>query len=69
LKTAISPEKATVLKPPGMTVMRGMLTGFIRMGCVSADANIVEINGPIGRMRRELRLWLLAGAPDHEHRT
>ena len=39
--------------------MRAMLEGFIDMGCVSADARIVEINGPIGRMRRELRLWLL----------
>jgi hypothetical protein len=44
--------------------MRAMLAGFIDMGCVSADARIVEINGPIGRMRRELRLWLLGRAPD-----
>jgi hypothetical protein len=47
-----------------LTVMRAMLDGFIDMGCVSVDARIVEINGPIGRMRRELRLWLLGRAPD-----
>jgi hypothetical protein len=47
-----------------LTVMRAMLDGFIDMGCISADARIVEINGPIGRMRRELRLWLLGRAPD-----
>jgi hypothetical protein len=47
-----------------LTVMRARLAGFIDMGCVSADARIVEINGPIGRMRRELRLWLLGRAPD-----
>ena len=45
-----------------LTVMRAMLEGFIDMGCVSADARIVEINGPIGRMRRELRLCCL-GVP------
>ncbi len=47
-----------------LTVMRAMLDGFIRMACVDADAHIVEINGPIGRMRQELRLWLLAGTTD-----
>jgi hypothetical protein len=47
-----------------LTVMRAMLEGFIDMGCVSADARIVEINGPIGRMRCELRLWLLGRTPD-----
>jgi hypothetical protein len=35
-----------------LTVMRAMLEGFIGMGCVSTDAHIVEINGPIGRMRQ-----------------
>jgi hypothetical protein len=52
-----------------LTVMRAMLEGFINMGCVSADARIVEINGPIGRMRRELRLWLLGRAPDSGGRS
>jgi len=47
-----------------MRTNRAMLAGFIDMGCVSADARIVEINGPIGRLRRELRLWLLGRAPD-----
>lgn len=32
--------------------------------CVNADAHVVEINGSIGRMRQELRLWLLAGTAD-----
>lgn len=44
-----------------LTVMRAMLEGFVDMGCVDADAHVVEINGPIGRMRHQLRQWLLAG--------
>jgi hypothetical protein len=51
-----------------LTVMRAMLEGFVDMGCVDADAHVVEINRPIGRMRRELRRWLLGGAPGREHR-
>jgi hypothetical protein len=47
-----------------LKVMRAMLEGFIGMGCVSGDAHIVEINEAIGRMRQELRLWLLADGPD-----
>jgi hypothetical protein len=47
-----------------LRVMHAMLDGFIGMGCVSADARIIEINGPIGRMRQELRVWLLAGDRD-----
>jgi hypothetical protein len=44
-----------------LTVMRAWLKGFIDMRYVSSNARIVEINGPIGRMRHELRLWLSAG--------
>jgi hypothetical protein len=51
-----------------LTVMRSLLEGFISMGCVSAGARVIEINGPIGRMRQELRRWLLGGAPDHGDR-
>jgi hypothetical protein len=47
-----------------LTVMRAMPAGFIDMGCVNADARIVEINGPIDRMRRELRRWLPGRAPE-----
>jgi hypothetical protein len=43
-----------------LTVMRALVKGFIDMGCVSTNAQIVEINGPIGRMRQQLRRWLLA---------
>jgi hypothetical protein len=42
--------------------MRALLDGFVGMGCVSADAKVFEISGPVGRTRHELRLWLLAGA-------
>jgi hypothetical protein len=47
-----------------ITVMRALLNGFIEMGCVTADAKIVEINEPIGHMRRQLKLWLLTGDLD-----
>lgn len=43
-----------------LTVMRAMLAGSQRMGCVVPDAGITTINGPIGRMRQDLRQWLLA---------
>jgi hypothetical protein len=39
-----------------LAVMRAWLKGFIDMGCVSSNAHIIEINGPIGRMRHELRV-------------
>ncbi|MFC5038638.1 hypothetical protein [Tianweitania sediminis] len=39
-----------------------MLTGFQRMGCVVDDASVTTINGPIGRMRKDLRRWLLMTA-------
>ncbi len=42
-----------------LEVMRAMLRGFQRMGCVLENASIATINGPIGRMRQDLRQWLL----------
>jgi hypothetical protein len=42
-----------------LAVMRPLIAGFRDMGAIDADARIVEINGPIGRMRQELRGWLL----------
>ncbi|MGE0233531.1 MAG: hypothetical protein AB7O39_17175 [Flavobacteriaceae bacterium] len=42
-----------------LTVMCAMLAGFRRMGCVVPDASVTAINGPIGRMRQDLRQWLL----------
>lgn len=39
-------------------VMRHFVGLFKEGGHIAADARIVEINGPIGRMRRALRLWL-----------
>ena len=42
-----------------LAVMRALIAGFRDMGAIDADARIVEINGPIGRMRQELRDWLL----------
>ena len=42
-----------------LIVMRALIAGFRDMGAIEADARIVEINGPIGGMRQELRCWLL----------
>jgi hypothetical protein len=42
---------------------------YLTVMCVSADTHIVEINGPIGHMNHELRLWLPAGGPDHGDRA
>lgn len=47
-----------------INVMRSMMEGFKEKGHVAPDARTTVINGPIGRMRRELRLWLLAGDPN-----
>lgn len=47
-----------------LTVMSAMLTGFQRMGCVATDATVTTINGPIGRMRQDLRRWLLIVGDD-----
>ncbi len=45
-----------------LKVMRSLLQGFRAMGAIEPDARIAEINGPIGRMRQDLRRWLLDGA-------
>jgi hypothetical protein len=49
-------------------VMRSMIESFKEMGRVAPDARVTVINGPIGRMRQELRLWLLAGDRDRGDR-
>lgn len=41
-----------------LRVMRALVAGFQVSGKVAADARVVEINAPIGIMRRELRAWL-----------
>ena len=46
-----------------LTVMRAMLEEFQRMECVRSNARIKTINGPIGRMRPDLRNWLLETDP------
>ncbi|MBB4000899.1 hypothetical protein [Aureimonas pseudogalii] len=48
-----------------LEVMRAFLVGFREMGCLASDATITEINGPIGFMRRDLRLWLQAAQNPH----
>ena len=41
-----------------LDVMRHFVGLFREGRYVTADARVVEINGPIGLMRRELREWL-----------
>lgn len=41
-----------------LDVMRDFVGLFRDSGHVTADATITEINGPIGRMRHDLRCWL-----------
>ncbi len=41
-------------------VMHALVRGFVEMGCVHRRARVSVINAPIGRMRQELRSWLLA---------
>lgn len=41
-----------------LRVMRAFVAAFQRSGKVIRNARIVEINAPIGVMRRELRAWL-----------
>ncbi|MBB2687782.1 UNVERIFIED_ORG: hypothetical protein GGD47_005425 [Rhizobium etli] len=41
-----------------LDVMRQFVHLFRDSGHVTADARVTEINGPIGQMRRDLRLWL-----------
>lgn len=42
-----------------LTVMRALPGEFQRMGYVLPNARVITINGPIGRMRQDLRGWLL----------
>jgi hypothetical protein len=41
-----------------LRVMRAQVEAFQASGKVSAKARVIEINAPIGVMRRELRCWL-----------
>jgi hypothetical protein len=41
-----------------LDVVRHLVGLFREHGDVTAKARVVEINGPIGRMRQDLRLWL-----------
>ncbi|SCX35304.1 hypothetical protein [Agrobacterium rosae] len=43
-----------------LDVMRAFVTLFRDGGYLTANASIIEINGPIGVMRQDLRRWLLA---------
>ncbi|MCW8060172.1 hypothetical protein [Agrobacterium tumefaciens] len=42
-----------------LDVMRHLVGLFQAKTYVAPDAEIVEINGPIGQMRHDLRLWLI----------
>jgi hypothetical protein len=44
-----------------LDVMRHFVGLFRQGGYVAAHARITEINGPIGRMRRDRRFWLATG--------
>lgn len=46
-----------------LDVMRAFVSGFIKKGFITADARLVEINGQIGYMRRDLKEWLLSADP------
>jgi hypothetical protein len=50
-------------------VMHSMIEGFKEMGRVAPEARVTVINGPIGRMRQELRVWLRAGDGDRRNQT
>lgn len=43
-----------------VAVTHALVRGFAEMGCVRRDACVSVINGPIGRMRQDLRAWLAA---------
>ena len=47
-----------------LRVMRALVAGYQASGKVAANARVVEINAPIGIMRRELRAWLDESARD-----
>jgi hypothetical protein len=53
-------EVALVGRRLSLDVIREFVTLFRDAGFLAANASITEINGPIGRMRQDLRLWLLA---------
>ncbi|MDP4027143.1 hypothetical protein Q8W71_31685 [Methylobacterium sp. NEAU 140] len=40
--------------------MHALVRGFVEMGCVRRDARVSVVNGPVGRMRQDLRAWLAA---------
>ncbi|TCM51076.1 hypothetical protein C8J36_11083 [Rhizobium sp. PP-F2F-G48] len=44
-----------------LDVMRHFVGLFRENGYVTTDVRVTEINGPIGCMRRDLRLWLNGG--------
>lgn len=44
-----------------LDVMRHLVGMFRASGHIVPDARMTEINGPIGRMRRDLRQWLGSG--------
>jgi len=46
-----------------LKVMQAFLVGFVGMGCIVPGARLHTVNGSIGRMRRQLRAWLLDGDP------
>lgn len=48
-----------------LDVMRHLVGLFREHGHVIAEARVVEINRPIGRMRRDLRLWLEGDLEEH----
>lgn len=52
-----------------LDVMRHFVGLFRERGHITADATIIEINGPIGHMRQDLRRWLLAGQAGTGGRT
>lgn len=45
-----------------LRVMRAFLVDFRKFGEIAPDARIVQINGPIGRMRTDLAAWLRSGS-------
>jgi hypothetical protein len=45
-----------------LEVMRSFVEGFRSIGYIPSNVVVIEINGPIGRMRQSLRCWLEQGA-------
>lgn len=42
-----------------LSVMRAFVGEFVKSGFITSDAKMIEINGQIGYMRRDLKTWLL----------